>query len=144
MARAWGMPTWVFMHTLLAKIPDDQYVAGDVLMQIKSICSVLPCPDCASHATQYLSKVDAKQVPTKDSFQRLMWQFHNFVNLKTRKQVYPIENLAIYNTLSLHFVYNVFLREFTKPQNIPRLFMDSMMRMRIIEQFKKWLATIKF
>lgn len=144
MARAWGMPTWIFMHTLLAKIPEDQYVASDMLAQIKSICSVLPCPDCASHATQYLAKVEPKHVPTRQSFQHLLWAFHNTVNARTRKPIYAMESLAIYNTLSLHFVYQVFLREFTKPQNIPRLFMDSMMRTRLIDQFKKWMATIRF
>ena len=144
MAKAWGMPTWVFMHTLLAKMPDEQYIPSTTLSQIKALCSVLPCPDCAAHATQYLAKVEPKHVPTKEAFQQMLWRFHNHVNVRTRKPVFAIEGLAIYKTLSLQVVYNVFVYEFTKPQNIPRLFMDSMMRARIMERFKAWLATIKF
>jgi hypothetical protein len=144
MAKAWGMPTWIFMHTLLAKMPDSQYVPAETLGQIKALCSVLPCPDCAMHATQYLAKVEPKHVPTREAFKLLLWRFHNHVNLRTRKPVFAVEGLAIYETLSLQIVYQVFLREFTKKQNIPRLFMDSMMRARIVDQFNKWLAKIKF
>ena len=144
MAKAWGMPTWVFFHTLLAKMPDGQYVASDTLSQIKSLCAVLPCPDCAAHATKYLANVEAKHVPTRAAFQQLLWRFHNFVNLRTRKPIVLLDSLAVYDTLSLQFVYAVFLREFTKHQNIPRLFMDSMMRTRVVERFKTWLASIKF
>ena len=144
MAKAWGMPTWVFMHTLLAKIPDDQYVAAETLTQIKALCSVLPCPDCAAHATQYLARVEPKHVLTRAAFQQVLWKFHNHVNQRTKKQAFAVEGLAIYETLSLQVVYNVFAREFTKKQNIPRLFMDSMMRARIMDQFNTWLAKIKF
>ena len=144
MARAWGMPTWIFLHTLLAKIPDEQYVAADVLTQIKLLCSVLPCPDCAAHATQFMSKIEVKHVLTRESLQKVLWGFHNFVNARLHKPLFTYDRIIIYNTLSLPFVYNVFLREFTRPQNIPKLFMDSMTRARVVERFKTWMSSIKF
>lgn len=144
MAKVWGMPTWVFLHTLLAKIPENQYVAVDVLNQVKSICSVLPCPDCAAHATAYMAKIDPKHVQTKEQFKHVLWGFHNFVNKRTNKPIVSIDSIRIYDTLSFPFIYNVFLREFLKPQNIPKLFIDSMIRTRIMNQFKSWISSIKF
>ena len=139
MSRAWGMPTWIFMHTLFAKMPDEKYVATDALSQIKALCSVLPCPDCAGHATTFMSTVTVKNVATRSAFQHVLWGFHNFVNARLHKPVFTFDRMIIYESLSLSFVYGVFLQEFTKPRNIPKLFMDSMSRARVVEQFKKWM-----
>ena len=144
MARAWGMPTWIFLHTLIAKMPESEYKANETLSQIKSLCAVLPCPDCASHATQFFASINAKHVPTKESFKQLLWRFHNTVNLRTRKQMFPLEKLSIYDTISFQVVYNVFITEFMRPQHNPKLFTDSMMRRRVIDGLRIWLSSIKF
>ena len=137
------MPTWLFFHTLIANIPETQYVAKDVLGHVKSICAVLPCPDCASHATEYLAKIEPRHVPRKEDFRRMLWVFHNAVNLKTRKPQFPYERMTIYDTTSIQVVFNVFAQKFTKRQQT-RLFTDSLMRTRIVAQLRAWLATIDF
>ena len=139
-SRVWGIPTWIFLHTLIAKLPDEKYVADEMLTQLKQLCSVLPCPDCANHATSYLNKIHAKHVPTRESFRQMLWTFHNAVNVRLKKPIFRLEQLAIYDRVHLGYVYATFLREFTKPLHNPRLFMDSMSRMRIVDRFKGWMT----
>ena len=138
MSKAWGMPTWIFLHTLLAQMPPTLY-SEETLTQIKSLCSVLPCPDCAAHATAYLNRITFQQVPTLDACRRMMWSFHNTVNLRKRTSLFPFDKMEIYMKTNLAVVYRVFLNEFTRPRQIPKLFMDSMLRRRIIQQFQLWM-----
>jgi hypothetical protein len=132
------------LHTLAAQIPDNNYanLKTEILFQIKNLCAVLPCPDCAQHATDYLSGVKVGHIPTKEALKTVLWRFHNVVNVQTRKPIYPIENLDIYAKSNLRVMYFVFLREFTRPVRNPKLMMDVMSRDRVIANFKTWMKTV--
>lgn len=138
MSKAWGMPTWIFLHTLLAQMPPPLY-SEETLAQIKLLCSVLPCPDCAAHATEYLSRISFQQVPTLEACRVMLWSFHNTVNLRKRTAIFPYDKMEIYMKTNLAIVYKVFLAEFNRPRQIPKLFIDSMMRRRIMQQFQSWM-----
>jgi hypothetical protein len=144
MSKAWAVPTWLFLHTLAAHLPQHKYpeLKTDVLFQIKNICAVLPCPDCAQHATQYLSQLKVNHIPTKESLKIVLWKFHNVVNLQTNKPLYPIESLDIYDRSNLAVMYNMFLTEFTRPIRNPKLMMDVLTRDRIIINFKVWMHKV--
>ena len=138
------MPTWLFLHTLVAKIPEEKYpsVKQELLYQVKNICAVLPCPDCAQHAVQYMSGVQLKHVPTKEAFKVVLWRFHNTVNARTGKPIFPLEKMDIYDRCSLGVMYKVFITEFSKPSHNPKLMMDVMAREAVIGKFKAWMATL--
>ncbi len=138
------MPTWLFLHTLVAKISEDKYplIQQELLYQVKNICAVLPCPDCAHHATQYLAGVQLKHVPTKEAFKVVLWRFHNTVNARTGKPVFPLEKMAIYDRCNLNVMYNVFITEFSKSSHNPKLMMDVMAREAVLTKFKKWMTTL--
>jgi len=138
------MPTWLFFHTLIANIPESQYVAKDVLSQIKAVCAVLPCPDCAAHATAYLSKIEPKHVPFKEDFRRMLWTFHNSVNQRTHKPAFAFDKLSIYSRTTLRKIFDVFAEKFTKRHFATKLFTDALMRHRIVAQLRAWLSTIDF
>ena len=138
MSKAWGIPTWIFLHTLLAQMPPVLY-SEETLTQIKALCSVLPCPDCAAHSTAYLSTISYQHVPTIVECRKMMWGFHNMVNIRKRTALFPFEKMDIYTKTNLAVVYRVFLAEFTKPQQIPKLFIDSMMRRRVVQAFQVWI-----
>jgi hypothetical protein len=144
MAKIWAMPTWLFLHTLVAKIPEEKYpsLKQDLLYQVKNICAVLPCPDCAQHASQYMSGVQLKHVPTKEAFKTVLWRFHNTVNAKTGKPIFPLEKMDIYERCNLGVMYRVFISEFSKPSHNPKLMMDVMAREAVIAKFKAWMATV--
>ena len=59
MSKSWANPTWFFFHTLIEKIHPNHYlvIKEEVMAYIKKICSMLPCPDCAQHATHYMTQI---------------------------------------------------------------------------------------
>ena len=87
----WGEPTWTLFHTLAQKIDENEFsrVRLELFDLINTICHTLPCPDCASHAGQYISKVNWTLINNKQKLIDLMWQFHNDVN---RRKGYPLFN----------------------------------------------------
>lgn len=143
MSKTWGIPTWLFLHSLLAQMPPSVY-SEETLKQIKALCSILPCPDCAAHATAYLSQISFAQVPTVEACRRMLWVFHNTVNMRRRVPIFSYESMDVYLKTNLAVVYRVFLKEFTRPRQIPKLFIDSMLRRRIVHDFQTWLnRTVK-
>jgi len=143
MSKSWAVPTWLFLHTLAAHVPEENYASlrEGILIQIKNICATLPCPDCAQHATAYISGVQLKHIPTKESLKIVLWRFHNTVNARIQKPIYPLESLDIYARSNLRVMYAVFLQEFTRPVRNPKLMMDVMSRNRAIANFKTWMKT---
>ena len=141
MSKSWAIPTWLFLHTLVANVPEEKYasIKEELLYQIKNICAVLPCPDCALHATQYLASLKTSHIPTKEALKIVLWRFHNNVNQRTSKPIFPFEQLKIYTHSNLVVMYQVFLREFTKPSRNPTLIMDVLGRARVIANFKQWM-----
>ena len=139
--RRWGAPTWIFLHTFVAHIKPEHFssVKYQLLDWIKRIASVLPCPDCAAHATAYLSKMNARMLNTKEHLMELMWRFHNYVNIRLGHQIYPRSTLEIYNKTNLQYIYKVFVTEYTKPLHIIRYVTDDMARRNITTRLTAWL-----
>jgi hypothetical protein len=141
----WGYITWTFFHTLVAKIPDDRYneLKADVLAYIKTLCAILPCPNCAQHATTYLNQIQPRHVATKDMFKLMLYGFHNEVNKRKKYKLFSQADLGKYEALNLPYLYSVFMQEFFKPTNNQRLLMDSMARNRVKSQFSAWIQNSK-
>ena len=90
MSKSWGTPTWYFFHTLAEKIKENEYdgIKKDVLLHIKNICSVLPCPDCRLHATHILNSYRFYHIiKSKNEFKKFLFEFHNLVNSRTGKSI---------------------------------------------------------
>ena len=87
----WGAPTWTLFHTLAQKINEKDFsrLSKELIDLIKTVCNTLPCPDCASHATEYVSRVNWNLINTKQQLIDLLWQFHNDVN---KRKGYPLFN----------------------------------------------------
>ena len=143
MAKSWAMPTWIFLHTLAAQIPEERYqvIKEDLLYKIKSLMSVLPCPDCANHATEAMAKIHLKHVQTKAAFKQVMWKFHNSVNARIGKRLFHELELGIYEKCHLGTVYAIFFNEFTKPVHNSKLMMDVMARNGVMRKFHAWMIS---
>ena len=141
--RRWGAPTWIWLHTFVAKIKLEHYdsVKHTVLDWIKRLASVLPCPDCADHAMAHLGKIDANRLVTKENFTEMLWVFHNKVNTRLGKPVKPKQVLEIYNKISLQYIYKVFATEYTRPLHNVRLVTLDMARRDIVSRLTRWLHT---
>lgn len=80
----WGAPTWYLFHTLAEKVKEDSFllIRKELLDIIFTICTNLPCPDCANHATRFMQGVNYDTILTKQDLKELLFKFHNAVNSK--------------------------------------------------------------
>ena len=98
MSKKWSHPTWAFFHTFAEKVEESFYNRNrDICLQIiKTICNLLPCPICRVHATRYMQKINIQQLPTKEHFKNMLFNFHNDVNRRLRKSSFPKDRLILY------------------------------------------------
>jgi hypothetical protein len=144
MSKSWAVPTWIFLHTLAAQLPEERYASIKVqlLEQVKSLLAVLPCPDCAKHATEAMEPIKLSHVSTKTAFKQVLWKFHNSVNGRLGKRQLPEAELAVYDRCNLRVVYAIFFQEFMKPSHNSKLMMDVMMRNRVMAKFHHFMMSI--
>jgi hypothetical protein len=140
MKARWGFITWTFLHTLAASIPDSSYDAlkSALLTHIKAICSSLPCPMCAKHATAHMQKVHLSHIPTRQALVDVLYAFHNAVNLDTRKKIFPKSGLSMYDNVNLGYVFKIFNAEMAKPGDA-RLMTDSMVRRMVMQRLTTFM-----
>jgi len=136
----WGPSTWKFLHTFVAKIKEDKFeqLFPQIYTLIIRICMYLPCPDCSSHAKQYLNRIDSKKIKVKQDLINLFYHMHNTVNSRVGKPSFNHKNMDYYKTLNLIQVYNDFSRNFNTHGNM-NLIADSMHRKMIQKDLRQWL-----
>lgn len=138
--NVWGPPTWILFHTLIEKLSDEGYskIGLALFGYIRRICNNLPCPDCAQHATSFLSKVNVSTLKTKTDLKNMMYIFHNVVNKRKNKPMYNVNDVAQYKNNNLVEKYNAFISNFKTKGNM-KLLADSFQRKLLINDFKKWI-----
>jgi hypothetical protein len=64
----WAGPTWLILHTLAEKIDESKFndIRVELLNTIYTICTILPCPLCATHAKKYLDGVNFNTIKNKE------------------------------------------------------------------------------
>lgn len=136
----WGPPTWIFMHTLAEKIKEESFpaIGQQVIIQIIQTCSNLPCPECASHAKLFWSKVKTGNIHSKNDLINLLFVFHNTVNIRRHIQPFKIENLSYYKSKNLIQAFNHFAKNFNTYGNM-RLLTESFHRNRFLVSIRNWL-----
>jgi hypothetical protein len=138
----WGPATWTLFHTLAEKIQDTQFndTKSDLLTFIKRICSNLPCPDCAAHATQYTSKLTPNHFTSKEQFKLFLFHFHNSVNIRTGKRPFMLEELnAKYSRANTFVVVPYFIKVYSYRNTNVRLLINSFHKDILIKDFIKWI-----
>jgi hypothetical protein len=137
----WGEPTWFLFHTLAEKIKPEYYpeIQKELLNIIYTICSNLPCPNCAKHATEYLNAMNFNTLTTKDSLRIMLYNFHNAVNRRKGFPEFPYEELSkkysAANTVNI--IYN-FMPYFEDKVGSIRLIADNLHRSRVALQLRAW------
>lgn len=138
----WGPSTWTLFHTLAEKIKDDHFndIKSELLNYVKRICANLPCPDCAAHAIQIISKLTPDQLASKQNFKVFLMQFHNSVNARTGKRLFTIEELnAKYSRANTFVVVPHFIRVYSYRNTNVRLLVNSFQKDMLIKDFIKWI-----
>ena len=137
----WGEPTWFLLHTLAQKIKSDKFmiIRNDLLDAIYSICTNLPCPDCATHAKTYLDSINFKLIKSKDDLKRVLFDFHNFVNNRKGYPIFAFEELnnKYVKAVTINIIHN-FIFYFEDRHPSPRMISNDMYRKRISNNLKIW------
>jgi len=112
----WGTATWFLFHSIAARIEPVYYKQNYLLIWqfIEKCCSNLPCPYCRTHATQYVSKISHKKIDNKEKLRRVLFDFHNSVNQRTRKPILKYEEIEKYKTAKLYHIFKNFEIKFFK------------------------------
>lgn len=137
----WGEPTWFLFHTLAYKIKDEHFDEKklDLLNTISLICSNLPCPDCANHATEYMKQINFYAIRTKEDLKNMLFQFHNVVNQRKGFALFSINDLdSKYSTANTMNIIQNFMYFFQDKHFSIRMIANDMHRAKIIVRIKQW------
>jgi hypothetical protein len=139
----WGEPTWFFFHTLSEKIKEDKFdnIKADLLNIIYTICGNLPCPDCASHASEYMNGINFNTIRNKKDLKDLFYTFHNTVNQKKGFEIFPYEQLdeKYSKAIFVNIVQN-FLNHFKNRHSSIHMIANDLHRGRVVSNVTDWLV----
>jgi hypothetical protein len=141
MSKSWGPSTWYLFHTLAEKIKEEHFIElkSEIISIIKKICSNLPCPECASHASNKLGSLKITGIHSKEDLKNVLLSFHNFVNIKTKKPEWNESQLNDkYVLANTHLVIQYFIQTWSKPNPNPRLITHNFYKSMIIKEFLAW------
>jgi hypothetical protein len=136
----WGPPIWTFFHVLSCKVKEDkftQFIKSWHPLMIK-ICGLLPCPECSQHATQFLGRVNLKDVPNKETYMNLLHFFHNSVNKRKGKPHFPPSFLEKYKHMDIQLSLKQFLRAYNVKGNM-NMINESFRRSFVIKDIQNWI-----
>lgn len=139
----WGEPTWLLFHTLSHKVKPEifPFIKNELLNLFSTICSKLPCPICAEHASKYLTNNNFFNIQTKEELKLFFFVFHNHVNQKKKYQIFDLSELdKKYSSAITINIINNFIKFYQIKYNIPKLMSNNMFRTTISKRFSDWYS----
>jgi len=141
MTKTWGPCTWYLFHSLAEKIKEEHFsaVRVELLGMIRQLCTSLPCPDCANHATQYMTRLHANRVQTKHDMKLMLLSFHNEVNARINKPKFNETQLnEKYSKARTGEVVKYFVQVWNSPNRNPKLMINTLHKNVITKNFIDW------
>jgi hypothetical protein len=137
----WGKPIWTFFHVTAQKMKSEYFTAiiKDYFNYIVLICSVLPCPVCSDHASQYMRSININNIKTKDDLINMFFTFHNVVNIRKGYPTLSKVNIPDYSEMNTVSSMKNFMVAFEDKSRSMKLMADDLARMRIVEKLKNWI-----
>jgi hypothetical protein len=139
----WGEPTWFLLHTLAEKVKNDSFslIRNELLSNIYTICTNLPCPVCSEHAKHYLNSINFNTILTKQDLKIILFNFHNQLNAKKGFPIFMENDLnekySKANTVNI--IYN-FMDSFLDKNRTPQMIANDMFRRRIASKLSEWFT----
>ena len=140
--KIWGPPVWTFLHAFTVNISEEGYarVGGEFFSFLTRVCRMLPCPDCAEHATRFISSVKPQTLKTKYDMANMLCHFHNSVNRRKKLPFFPNHRLSAYERVNTISAFNNFVHAFTLPSQ--RLMNESLHRKMLAGQMTKFMTRV--
>jgi len=139
----WGPAVWFALHTMAEKVKEESFskMREPLLKWIYNICTHLPCPDCSMHAKSYLDAVNFNTIQCKADLKRMLFDFHNSVNLRKGYSQFAIEELdAKYSSAVTFNILQNFISFFEdRKHRSVKLIATDLHRALMSNDFKKWM-----
>ena len=138
----WGEPIWFFFHTIAEKVKEERFqeIRVELLKNIFAICTVLPCPKCSTHATEYMNKININAIRTKSDLKNMLFQFHNTVNARKGFPIFDRTELDDkYSKANTVAIIKYFFGEFQKTDFNVSMISINMQRGLLIKKLMAWL-----
>lgn len=140
----WGPSIWFLFHTLTHKIKYEDFprLKMELLDIIKGICANLPCPTCASHASQYMKNINYNSINNKEELKIFMFKFHNDVNIRRSIEPFSFTELdSKYSKANTLNIIKNFISVFKYKSKSFNMIANDMQRTRQLELFIGWINT---
>lgn len=136
----WGPLIWKVLHCITLKIKDEEFSneRKSIIKIITNICSNLPCPQCASHATGIIRKYKLMNIKTKNDLIKFVHFMHNLVNKRLKKPNYPFENIQHYNKYNTKEVLNEYFIKNTNAKYGEKMMLYSYHRKNFLKDFRDY------
>jgi len=107
----WGRYTWIFFHSVIYKLKNENDLEGikTIIQFINTICNLIPCSICRTHALKYLKNNNISNMKTKTQLKLYMYTFHNYVNKRLNTEILNVKQCdaiyenKIFNTVLINF-----------------------------------------
>jgi hypothetical protein len=139
----WGPAIWFLFHTLAEKIKVESFssIRSELLNNIYAISVNLPCPVCATHAKEYLDKINFNTIQTKEQLKMLLFHFHNDVNKRKNFPQFSRDELdEKYSKANTVNIIHNFMYHFQDRIRSPKLIANDLQRQRIALLLKEWFT----
>ena len=138
----WGPSIWFLFHTLAHKIKNEDFqrLKVDFLDIVRGICANLPCPTCATHATQYMRNINYNSINNKEELKNFFFKFHNHVNIRKNIEPFPFTELdGKYSKANTLNIIKNFISVFQYKNKSFNMIANDMQRQRQLELFIAWI-----
>jgi len=139
----WGPAVWFLFHTLAEKVREEMFtsIRVELLNNIYSISVNLPCPMCATHAKEYLDRINFNRIQTKEDLKNMLFHFHNDVNKRKNVPLFPRDELdeKYSKAVTVNIIHN-FMHHFQDKYRSQKLIANDLLRRRVVNILKDWFS----
>ncbi len=138
----WAAPTWTFFHIFAAQIDPAFFVANreEIMQMLHTIATTLPCPICAQHAQENLTRMGfMTRVLTQSQLKDFFYHFHNLVNRNKGYALFAHDDLTRYDTANFPLACQHFLFHYRDKSRQTKLIADDLQRSIYANRIDAWL-----
>jgi hypothetical protein len=139
----WGAPTWYLFHTIAEKVREESFpsIRSELLNIILTICTNLPCPDCAGHASKYIKGINFDTIVTKQDLKDMLFRFHNSVNARKNFPLFTQTELnSKYASANTVAIIQNFFQVYDKSNASSKLSVNFLYRSTTMSNIKTWFT----
>ena len=139
----WGAPTWYLFHTIAEKVREESFpsIRNELLNIILTICTNLPCPDCAGHASKYIKGINFDTIVTKQDMKDMLFRFHNSVNARKNFPLFTQTELnSKYASANTVAIIQNFFQVYDKSNASSKLSVNFLYRSTTMSNIKTWFT----